>query len=79
MPPFLYERLREAADMTMTTPSAMARILIKQQLDGWDLSGDQEEIPPAEAPEVIPPENTPSSSPGRRSGNAKRRKKKRGR
>ena len=42
MPPFLYEQLKQAADMTMTTPSAMARILIKQQLDGWDLHDDEE-------------------------------------
>lgn len=41
MPPFLYEQLKQAADMTMTTPSAMARILIKQQLDGWDLHDDE--------------------------------------
>ncbi len=76
MPPFLYEQLKQAADMTMTTPSAMARILIKQQLGAWDLPGDQDQLPPEETPPEIPPEARPSSSPGRRSPNAKRRKKK---
>jgi hypothetical protein len=79
MPPFLYEQLKQAADMTMTTPSAMARTLIKQQLGAWDLSSDQEEIPTEEASEEIPPDTSPSSSPGRSSRHAKRRKKKGGR
>ena len=75
MPPFLYEQLKQAADMTMTTPSALARILIKQQLSRWDLPGDQDEIPQETSSETAP-ETSPSSSSGRRSPNAKRRKKK---
>ncbi len=74
MPPFLYEQLKQAADMTMTTPSALARILIKQELSRWDLPGDQDEISQETSPETAP--ETPPSSPGRRSPNAKRRKKK---
>ncbi len=36
MPPELYERLKYVADLRMTTPTAMARLLIKQQMDYWD-------------------------------------------
>ena len=36
MPPELYDRLSAASDDMMTTPSALARILIKSQLDQWD-------------------------------------------
>jgi predicted DNA-binding protein len=36
IPPELYERLKYVADLRMTTPSAMARLLIKQRIDNWD-------------------------------------------
>lgn len=36
IPPELYERLKYVADLRMTTPSAMARLLIKQRIDHWD-------------------------------------------
>jgi hypothetical protein len=55
MPPFLYEQLKQAADMTMTTPSAMARILIKQQLDGWDLHDDEALDTPEPSPTPAAP------------------------
>ena len=36
IPPELYERLKYVADLRMTTPSAMARLFIKQRIDHWD-------------------------------------------
>jgi hypothetical protein len=56
MPPELYERLRDAAERTMVTPSALARILIKQQLDSWDQAREEPQSSPRPAPEQARPQ-----------------------
>jgi hypothetical protein len=42
MPPELYERVKLAADQTMSNPAVICRILIKQALNGWTLPGDED-------------------------------------
>lgn len=82
LPPDVYEKLRIQAFHSAIPPAVLARSLIKQQLEALAGSAKEELEEPSPAPSsesASTPSPAPSSSPGRRSPNAKRRKKKRGR
>ena len=77
LPPDVYEKLRLRAFRSAIPPAVLARSLIKQQLEVFDIPGELEEPSPAPSPASTSPSSpAPSSSPRRRSVNAKRRKNK---
>lgn len=67
-----YEKLRWTAYVARIPVAVLARNLITQQLGRYEYPDDLSEADQDETPA----ENSPSSTPGRRSPNAKRRKKK---
>lgn len=73
LPPEVYEKLRVEAFRMTIPPAVLARVLIKQQLEGVDAPEALEEPSPVEVPAPSP------SSSRRRSGNSKRRKNKKNR
>ncbi len=67
-----YEKLREYAYGARVPVAVLARNWITQQLGRYEFP---DKLPESDQDET-PAENPPSSSPGQRSANAKRRKKK---